>query len=166
MRRVTSIALVHETLSTSIDESVAFDEVVDRLLGMLSDVMGSSDQINLRRAGSFGDVPAETATALVLVLTELVQNSLEHGFPNGRDGSVRVSAERGRNELVVTISDDGVGLPEDFDAGSSERLGLQIVKTLVSAELSGEVQFRRGQHGGAVTVLSVPLGRRPRTTSG
>jgi two-component sensor histidine kinase len=166
MRRVTSIALVHETLSTSIDESVAFDEVVDRLLGMLSDVMGSAGQVNLRRAGTFGDVPAETATALVLVLTELVQNSLEHGFPDGRDGSVRVSAERGRNELVVTISDDGVGLPEDFDAGASERLGLQIVKTLVSAELSGEVEFRRGQHGGAVAVLSVPLGRRPRATSG
>jgi two-component sensor histidine kinase len=162
MRRVTSIALVHETLSTSIDETVAFDEVVDRLLGMLGDVMGASGQVSVRRVGSFGDVPAETATALVLVLTELVQNSLEHAFPDGREGRVRVSAERSRTELVVTISDDGVGLPPDFDAGAAERLGLQIVKTLVSAELSGKVEFHAGQHGGAVAVLSVPLARRPR----
>ncbi|HEY3736773.1 MAG TPA: histidine kinase N-terminal domain-containing protein [Jatrophihabitans sp.] len=164
MRRVTSIALVHETLSTSIDESVAFDEVVDRLLVMLADVMGSAGEVRVRRAGSFGDVPAETATALVLVLTELVQNSLEHAFPSGGTGSVRVSAERSRSDLVVTISDDGVGLPADFDPDASERLGLQIVKTLVSAELNGTVAFRSNEPTpGATTVLTVPLSRRARS---
>ena len=47
MRRVQSIALVHETLSVSIDESVDFDEIVDRLLVMLSDVMGSAGRVRV-----------------------------------------------------------------------------------------------------------------------
>jgi two-component sensor histidine kinase len=170
MRRVASIALVHETLSSSIDEEVDFDEIVDRLLVMLADVMGASGRVQLLRAGTFGDVPAEVATALVLVLTELVQNALEHAFPDGLEGHVEVSATRSRGQLVVTIGDDGIGLPDDFDFESSERLGMQIVRTLVSAELNGTVEFqvRDAADGasdsakGTAAVVTLPLGRRPR----
>jgi two-component sensor histidine kinase len=163
MRRVASIALVHETLSSSIDEQVDFDEIVDRLLRMLSDVMGSADRVRLSRSGTFGDVPAEVATALVLVLTELVQNALEHAFPDARGGAVAVAARRARGELVVTVEDDGVGLPADFTADASDRLGMQIVRTLVDAELNGTVEFRpRADSTGTAAVLTMPLGRRPR----
>ncbi len=163
MRRVSSIALVHETLSVSVDEEVDFDEIVDRLLGMLSDVMGSGERIRVGRSGSFGVVPAEVATGLVLVLTELVQNAIEHAFPGDADGLVEVIAERARGRLEVTVRDDGVGLPTDFASEKADRLGLQIVRTLVSAELAGSVDFRgRGNGGGADAVVSMALGRRPR----
>lgn len=163
MRRVQSIALVHETLSVSIDESVDFDEIVDRLLVMLSDVMGSASRVSVGREGSFGEIPAEVATALVLVLTELVQNAIEHAFPDERTGKVSVVATRQRGELTVSIVDDGVGLPADFVSGQAERLGLQIVRTLVSAELNGSVEFRRRDAaGGTTAVLVMPLGRRAR----
>jgi two-component sensor histidine kinase len=162
MRRVSSIALVHETLSVSIDESVDFDEVVDRLLGMLSDVAGSA-HIEVRRTGSFGDIPAEVATALVLVLTELVQNAIEHAFPDKDTGLIDVIADRARGRLAVTIRDNGIGLPADFVADSSERLGLQIVRTLVSAELDGTVEFGSHDGGdGTAAVVTMTLGRRPR----
>jgi two-component sensor histidine kinase len=163
MRRVSSIALVHETLSVSVDEAVDFDDVVDRLLVMLSDVMGSSAQVEVRRSGSFGEIPAEVATALVLVLTELVQNALEHAFPDGNRGLIEVAAERARGQLAVTIRDDGIGLPPDFASAGASRLGLQIVQTLVDAELDGTVEF--GAHDGGVgtaAVVRMPLGRRPR----
>ena len=154
MRRVQSIALVHETLSVSVDEAVDFDAVVDRLLDMLTDVMGSAQRVQVSRDGSFGDVPAEVATALVLVLTELVQNAVEHAFPDERAGTVRVHAERDRGDLSVTISDDGVGLPPGFSADRTDRLGLQIVTTLVSAELDGTVAFRRDEvTGGTAAVV-------------
>src|SRR3954471_8829669 len=163
MRRVQSIALVHETLSVSIDESVDFDEVVDRLLVMLSDVMGSATRITVDRQGSFGVIPAEVATALVLVLTELVQNAIEHAFPDDRPGVVSVRAERRRGELTVTIVDNGIGLPDDFTSDRSDRLGMQIVRTLVSAELNGTVEFRpHDEAGGTDAVLVMPLGRRAR----
>jgi two-component sensor histidine kinase len=157
MRRVSSIALVHETLSVSMDESVDFDEVVDRLLDMLSDVMGSVSRIRVRREGSFGEMPAETATAMVLVLTELVQNAMEHAFPSDREGLVEVVAERDRTQLRVTIRDDGVGLPADFNSDRADRLGLQIVRTLVSNELGGTVAFREHEQGGGTAAeITVP----------
>ena len=163
MRRVQSIALVHETLSSSIDEAVDFDEIVDRLLVMLSDVMGSSTRVSVERQGSFGEIPAEVATALVLVLTELVQNAIEHAFPDERSGKVQVLARRRRTELTVSIVDDGIGLPADFLTERSDRLGLQIVRTLVSAELNGTVEFRRHEDsGGTDAVVTMPLASRAR----
>jgi two-component sensor histidine kinase len=162
MRRVASIALVHETLSVSVDEEVDFDHVVDRLLGMLPDVMGSAGRIELRRVGTFGELPAEVATALVLVLTELVQNALEHAFPDGASGSVLVNAQRDRGGLELRVDDDGAGLPEGFGETSGE-LGLQIVRTLVAGELDGTVTLspRESSPGTSATVL-MPLVRRAR----
>jgi two-component sensor histidine kinase len=163
MRRVSSIALVHETLSVSIDESVDFDEIVDRLLGMLSDVSGTRSRITTKRIGSFGVLPAEVATALVLVITELVQNAIEHAFAPGAEGLVEVLADRQRGQLVVTIRDDGVGLPRDFGTENSDRLGLQIVRTLVSAELAGTVELRNHDAGsGTDAIVTMALGHKPR----
>ena len=128
MRRVTSIALVHETLSVSIDEEVAFDDIVDRLLEMLADVMGSTGRVELRRTGTFGEIPAEAATALVLVLTELVQNAVEHAFTPGDAGHVEVSAERDRGTCRLPSRTTESGVAPGFAAETSDRLGLQIVR--------------------------------------
>ena len=161
MRRVSSIALVHETLSSAIDEEVAFDEVVDRLLSMLGEVTGAADRVSVRRSGSFGQLPAELATPLVMVLTELVGNAVEHGFPDGRSGSVVVSAQRARGVLSVAITDDGAGLPDKFSLDGSDRLGLQIVQTLVGAELDATLELNdRGlDQPGTEASLRIPLSR-------
>ena len=167
MRRITSIALVHETLSVSVDEVVAFDEVVDRLLGMLTEVTGSADRVVLRRTGTFGDLPAEIATSLVLVLTELAQNAVEHAFAAGQAGTVEVDAKRARGQLTVIVSDDGSGLPAGFNPDATDRLGLQIVRTLVSAELGGSLELRSRADGAAGTraAVNLPLAQRSGVTS-
>jgi len=118
--------------------------------------------VQVRRTGSFGDLAAEPATALVLVLTELVQNAVEHAFPDERQGTVEVRAERSRGTLTVSICDDGVGLPPGFADAKSDRLGLQIVHTLVAAELHGSVEFRAQESGGTIATISMPLARAPR----
>ncbi len=167
MRRISSIALVHDTLSVSVDEEVPFDEIVDRLLDMLGDVTGSAGKLRLRRSGTFGVVPAEIATALVLVLTELVQNAVEHAFPDwnfdDQRGCVEVAARRARGRLTVTVADNGVGLPAGFTPDKSDRLGLQIVRTLVSAELGGALELRSRNDGtsGAQAQVTVSLVRPP-----
>jgi hypothetical protein len=81
VRRVASIALVHETLSQTLEGTVPFDEVADRVLAMCSEVAAPEAEVAVRRSGSFGELPAEVATALAMVLTELVQNAVEHGYP-------------------------------------------------------------------------------------
>ncbi|MCL2780459.1 MAG: PAS domain-containing sensor histidine kinase [Actinomycetia bacterium] len=157
MRRIASIALVHETLSASLDEDVPCDEVVDRLLRMLSDVTGATGRISLVRTGSFGDVPAQVATALVLVLTELVQNAMQHAYRHDQAGVVRVNAVRSPGRLSVAVIDDGVGLPVGFTAEASEQLGLQIVRTLVGAELSGTIDLRSSDGTGTTALIAVPI---------
>lgn len=157
VRRVTSIALVHETLSMSVDERVDLDDVVDRVIPMMSDLAAAESGVKVRRDGRFGVVGAELATPLVMVLTELVQNALEHAFGDGSGGEVVVQAERSARWLDVVISDDGRGLPQGFSLEHAERLGLQIVRTLVESELRGSLSLRDRPQRGTEAVLRVPL---------
>jgi two-component sensor histidine kinase len=162
VRRIASIAMVHETLAVSLDERVDFDGIVDRLLHSLSDVAGAGTRVRLKRTGSFGVLPADVATPLVMVLTEIVQNAVEHGFPEDTDvGTVTVTAFRLGRRMSVVAADDGVGLPEGFALEASDRLGLQIVRTLVTSELGGTIEVRpRARSRGTEAVLDVPLTRR------
>jgi two-component sensor histidine kinase len=157
VRRVTSIALVHEVLSMSVDEQVDLDELVDRVIPMVSEVAVTETQVVVRREGTFGVVPAELATPLVMVLTELVQNAFEHAFRPGDRGEVVLKAERSAKWLDVVIADDGKGLPAGFSLERTDRLGLQIVRTLVDSELRGSLSLRRRDHGGTEAVLRVPV---------
>jgi two-component sensor histidine kinase len=157
MRRVSAIALVHETLSVAGEDEVPFDEVVDRLLAVLTEVTGASGRVEIRRSGSFGELTATAATPLVMVLGELVQNAVEHGFGGQRWGTVEVGAVRRRNLLSVSVIDDGVGLPPGFDATTSDRLGLQIVRTLVDAELHTSVEWRDRSGSETGTLVSLPI---------
>ncbi|GAA2810300.1 MULTISPECIES: sensor histidine kinase [Crossiella] len=161
VRRVTSIALVHETLSMSVDERVSLDDVVDQVIPMMSDVATAETRVVVRREGKFGVVQAELATPLVMVLTELVQNAFEHAYTPGQRGEVVVHAERSAKWLDVVITDDGRGLPQGFSLERTDRLGLQIVRTLVESELRGSLSLRRRQGTkGTEAVLRVPLQRR------
>ncbi|BCJ60440.1 ATPase [Micromonospora endophytica] len=81
VRRVASIALVHETLAMSSDEAVEFDGIVDRVASAATEVAATEVSVGMRRKGSFGVLPAEIATSLVMVLNELLLNAVEHGFP-------------------------------------------------------------------------------------
>lgn len=161
MRRVGAIAMVHETLSVSVDEAVAFGEIVDRLLTMLADLDTGQGHIELRRSGDFGPLPAEVATSLVLVLTELTQNAIEHAFTGRLEsgGTVVIEAVRTSEAVEVAVRDDGVGLAPDFDLEGSDRLGLQIVRTLVTAELGGTFTLRARADGrsGAEALVRLPV---------
>jgi two-component sensor histidine kinase len=160
VRRVASIALVHETLSMSSDEAVDFDGIVDRVASAAKEVAAPESRVRIRRTGTFGVLPADVATPLVMVLNELLQNAVEHAYGPGAEGDVVISAHRFRRQLHVTVADEGLGLPEGFDLDTSERLGLQIVRTLATGELCGSIELRRRAEGGTEAVLVVPLSKR------
>ncbi|MEV0645304.1 histidine kinase N-terminal domain-containing protein [Phytomonospora sp. NPDC050363] len=157
VRRVASIALVHETLSQSSDEAVAFDEIVDRISSMAAEVAAAESQVRLRRVGTFGVLPSEVATPLVMILNELLQNSVEHAYGPGQSGEVVLTVTRENGELRVVVSDEGRGLPESFRIENSQRLGLQIVRTLATGELRGTIDLRPREGGGTEAELVVPL---------
>jgi len=153
--RVASIAIVHETLSQAFDEIVDFDRVADGLLRMVGDVSASWGGVTARREGSFGAVSADVATSLAMVVTELCQNAVEHGLADS-SGEVRVVPSTPAGRLHIEISDDGRGLPPDFDARQSRSLGLSIVNTLV-AEMKGTFTLGNRTDGpGTLAVVDVP----------
>jgi two-component system, sensor histidine kinase PdtaS len=131
---------------------------------MVGEVSAPEARVTPRLTGEFGLLPALVATPLALVLTELLQNALQHGLSHpgqGTAGALEVVAVRGQGRLTVTVSDDGAGLPADFDLDSTSSLGLQIVRTLVLTELNGRLEIAPRQDGGTRVLVELPLGEVP-----
>ncbi len=100
VRRVGSIAVVHEMLSQGVEDRLDFDHVADRLLGLVADVSAPEATVTPIRTGHFGEIPAETATPLALVLTELLHNAVEHGLQN-RPGALMLGIRRYRDGQLL-----------------------------------------------------------------
>jgi two-component system, sensor histidine kinase PdtaS len=165
VRRVGSIAIVHETLSHAPDEIVDFDDIASRVAMMAAEVSAPEARVKPVLAGRFGLLPASVATPLALVLTELLQNALQHGLtkPTGTamGGCLKVAAQRRNGQLTVIVADNGAGLPADFDLASTASLGLQIVRTLVVAELGGRLEVAPQPGGGTRVLVEVPVQQQP-----
>ena len=101
VRRVGSIALVHETLSHAPEEAVDFDDIADRVATMVGEVSAAEVGVIPKITGSFGELSAEVATPLAMVLTELLQNALQHGF-----SGPQAAREPGLIEVVVMREPD------------------------------------------------------------
>jgi two-component sensor histidine kinase len=153
-RRIRAIALVHETLSVERGDVVDFDEVVGEVAAMVGEGLAGPG-VEIEVEGSCGPLVAEVATPLAVVLSELLQNSVDHAFSDvgGRIG-VRLSRDDGR--LGLEVWDDGRGLPEGFSLERNVGLGLQIVRALVESELGGQLALSGG--AGTRARVSVPLG--------
>ncbi len=148
-RRVESIATVHEALSQNVEEIVDFDRVATSMLRLAVRVASVGPSVNLIMDGTFGRLPADQASALATVLTELVSNSAEHAYLH-RGGNVWVAADAQDGELTVTVEDEGVGLQ---DRPLSAGLGTQIAKMMVNAELDGTIDWHERPGGGTVVSL-------------
>ncbi len=160
VRRVGSIALVHETLSQASGEVVEFDEVARQIATMAGELSAPEVRVTPVMIGRFGALSAQVATPLALVLAELLHNAIQHGLarPGGRcAGTLELTADRGGEQLRVTVADNGAGLPKGFDLESTTSLGLQIVRTLVVGELGGTLEISARARGGTVVRLELPL---------
>jgi two-component sensor histidine kinase len=140
VRRIASIALVHETLSSSPDASVAFDDVLDRLVAHAVELTPRMSEITISREGTLGSLEPRIATPLALVITELIYNALEHGLAS-EGTKLTIAIEKIAHAAHITIIDDGVGLPDGFSLAGSSNLGLQIVHTLTANELRGTLNL-------------------------
>ncbi len=154
VRRIRTIALVHETLSREPGDDVAFLEIVRPLLRLAEEGLQSPDRpVRFTVQGEGGRLPSTIATPLSVVLTELLQNAVDHGFPEGSAGGDVVvvldnvaDAEHGDGgTLSIRVINDGRGLDPGFDLKGATGLGLSIVRTLVTTELAGSISMRAGQ---------------------
>jgi len=183
-RRVRSIAIVHEILSREPSDQVPFDEIVTSLIRMAEDSVVEGRALTFEVIGELGEVPADVATPLAVVLAELLQNAVEHAFtdvgseedlrdtdasqarsdgsprPAQLPGLIRVHLVNDRTDLTLEVIDNGSGLPEGFDIDASQSLGLSIVRDLVRSQLEGTITMRnrRDEHPGARgTIVAIGL---------
>jgi len=183
-RRVRSIAIVHEILSREPSDQVPFDEIVTSLIRMAEDSVVVSRHLAFEVTGGLGEVPADVATPLAVVVAELVQNAIEHAFPefeaeDGAEGpgphgssggggaapyasgTIRVHLVNDGTTLRLEVTDDGSGLPDSFDIDASQSLGLSIVRDLVRSQLDGSITMRNRSEvdpaqSGTMVIIELP----------
>jgi len=139
-RRIGSIAIVHETLSTNATDVVDFDEVVAGVVRMVREGFDSPERpVKVQVEGSLGELSGDIAMPLAVALAELVQNAVDHAAPQGAD--VGVSLRVSRKELLMRVENGGAGVPDGFSLDRDSGLGLTIVRTFVVHDLGGTISI-------------------------
>ena len=147
--RIRSIALIHEKLYESKDlGKIDFADYIRSLTSSLFLSYGaSSEVIQLKVQAEDVFLEVDTAIPCALIINELVSNSLQHAFPDGRQGEIRIEIRSGEDQTVLMVSDNGVGFPVDLDLRTAETLGLELVRTLVD-QLEGTIELNGGTSAG------------------
>ena len=164
--RILSVAVIHEFLSLDESQSINIKDVCQRIVGQARQVITPGTHVDFTIEGPSIYLPSQQATACALVINELVQNALEHGYSGGKHGQVQIELTDGGDRVQLEICDDGTPLPDSFDLGSSPSLGLQIVRSLVQGDLHGEVRLENHAERGVVATVAFPKALLGKTTSG
>jgi two-component sensor histidine kinase len=162
VRRIASIAVVHEALAQEITDEAPFLDVVRPIVRLVEEGLSSPERpVRFRISGDAGSLPAVITTPLAVVLTELLQNAVIHAYPPGErtaPGDVHVDLDRDGDFVHVSVVDDGVGVAPDFSMHDQGGLGLTIVRTFVESDLGGEIRIGPRSDGrGTEVSLRVPL---------
>ncbi|MEO8097446.1 MAG: histidine kinase dimerization/phosphoacceptor domain -containing protein [Acidobacteriota bacterium] len=162
--RVQSMALLHECLYQSEDLArIDFADYLEKLTAQLFQSYGASGRVHLKMNLAKLHLDMDAAVPCGLIVNELLSNTLKYGFPAGRRGEVLVELSQPAPETAqLTVTDNGVGLPADFDWTTSRTLGLRLVRTLAQ-QLGAEVEHSRAD-GTAFSIL-FPIKTRARRKS-
>ncbi len=149
IHRIRSIASVHEVLSERGFHLVNVKEVLERITRVTTEnALRPGQEVRITVHGAAIELPSRVATALALVCNELVQNALEHAFPDQETGLIDISLGRSPEEFIVLVRDNGRGLPLEF----RHKLGLEIAETLVRDDLQGKLKFNSPSEGTEISI--------------
>ncbi len=150
--RVNALALAYEQLVRSDRVAPAeLNSYLGRLTASLSEL---NERVSIDLDATSVTVDIDRAIPIALIVNELVTNSMEHGFPENRSGSVRITVGAvGDEEIVLTVADNGCGLPPRENAGDRTGLGLQLVRSFAE-QLGGSMSIN--SDGGVRVELRVP----------
>ncbi len=130
--RIKSMALVHEELYQSEDLAwVSFTDYLRRLTqGLMQMYSNPGTAISMRFAMDDLRLGIDAAIPCGLMVNELVTNALKHAFIGRSHGVINIGFSQNENAFIISVADDGVGLPEGIDVDTTETLGLHLVSTL------------------------------------
>jgi len=155
--RVVTMAQIHEMLYQSADYArVPFAKYAQDLTVRVLSASGMSHGVvALHFELEELSLPVEQAIPCGLILNELVANCLKHAFPNAVAGTIRVELRLAPNHSVLlSVSDNGVGMSPSLDLESVNSLGVQLVMTLAE-QLEGQLEIIRAP--GSTFRITFPL---------
>ena len=156
--RVRAMSLVHEKLYRSDNLArIDFADYTRFLATQLLSFYGTDTQrVHLDLALEKIMVDINAAVPLGLLMNELISNALKHAFPNGRQGTIRISGSDSGDLITLVVQDDGIGIPEDLDWKNTISLGMRLVTSLVD-QVDGNITLDRSRG----TTFTVTVGRKP-----
>ncbi len=137
--RIRSMSFIHESLYQN--EDLSSVDLADYMDGLSRNLMMSyslSGKVRLETDLQRVDLGLDQAIPCGLILNELISNALKHAFPDGREGTIRMSLKLDDRTVTISLRDDGKGTPEGFDPQRDANLGLELVHTLVD-QLDGQL---------------------------
>jgi two-component sensor histidine kinase len=156
INRILSVAVIHEFLAHQEARVINIRDVSQRIINQVREgVLDREKGIRLDLRGPNIYLPTQPATVCALVINELLQNALEHGYEREEGGAVTVNLRDDGEQITISVDDDGVGLPEEFDLAQTSSLGLQIVKALAEGDLKGSFELY-GRDKGVSAVVTFP----------
>ncbi len=144
--RIRAMALIHETLYRSHDLShIDFSIYLKSLVtAIMSTYAISPGQIMVQTEIEETPLDVETGIACGLIVNELLSNTIKHAFPGDQTGEIQIGFRGEYDEFILQFSDNGIGIPIDFDPGTTTSLGLRLVYILACDQLDGNIQLIRG----------------------
>jgi two-component sensor histidine kinase/PAS domain-containing protein len=153
VNRILSIAVIHEFLSVQDTRAINIREVAQRIVQQMeSAILDPDRRIRFTLEGPNIYLPARQATSCALVVNELLQNALEHGYDSrATGGTIALTFEDHGDAVGLVVHDDGHALPPDFSLERVDSLGLRIVRMLVTQDLKGQIELQ-SDHGVSANV--------------
>lgn len=151
--RVSVVASMHQRLySTSAHDRVDLVSYLDELASENAAAHGSGITLDFSADDELV-LPLTIAVPLALVVSELLTNAFKYAFPDDRQGNVRISVHAVDDKVCLTVADDGVGLPPDFNLLRAGSLGMKIVRSL-TRQVGGTVEIEDNAPGAKFTVCA------------
>ncbi|MDZ7695167.1 MAG: histidine kinase dimerization/phosphoacceptor domain -containing protein [Balneolaceae bacterium] len=148
INRIQSIATLHEKLYETGDfENISLNSYITELIEHLVQTLSSHDMdISIREDIADISLPSDKAVTLALIINEVFTNSFKHGFKGVKEGRLWITLNHESDHIDLTISDDGVGLPDDLDLANINTLGMRLIHTLCT-QLGGQYTFENRDPG-------------------
>jgi two-component sensor histidine kinase len=132
-QRINAIALTHQMLyQKATISNINLVEYIETLVRQIEASMSSAKiEIKTDLVATHNRLTIDGAVPLGLIINELLTNCYKHAFPSGKKGIITVSLRENSESFTIKVSDNGVGLPEDFNQEESKTLGMELVFILV-----------------------------------
>jgi two-component sensor histidine kinase len=150
--RILAVASIHDALQLAGGaDAVDVGALIQTMCGTVQSMAGDPDVVQVIVDAPPTHVPITLAQPIVLTVNELVVNALRHAFPENRKGTIRVSIATDGGQLRISVADNGVGLPANYQAGTG--FGMKLVRMMI-AKINGALLV--DNKAGARFTLIVP----------